>query len=290
MHTIHSISPYIRAALSDKHTTQCIVAERVIFDYEFLYIKQGEAVITIEDRRYEAQEGDIFIFKPDVRHSIVSGKKGFWQIPIHFDLFYDQNSSKIEVNYRPRSALSAEEIALIRRDDLSGNVLDLPEYIRVEDITVMESMLFALLREYDSHLPLSDINAGAQFTSLLIYLARETYWKENNVSKKKIDVMLICQYLTDNLHHAITLDELSERFNISKFHLARVFKEAFHMSPIHYHQYFRLCKAKSMLQLLNITIAEVSNELGFDSPNTFSRAFKRQFGEAPSHFQPRHLK
>ena len=43
-----------------------------------------------------------------------------------------------------------------------------------------------------------------------------------------------------------------------------------------------LQKGKELIQTTNKTISEVAYDVGFNDPSYFSRAFKEEFGHAPS--------
>ena len=284
MCSINAISPYVRLAWDHDSKSRMIIRERVIFDYELLYVKRGNPVITIGEEVYHAQTGDIFVFKPNIRHSIMAyDDDGIWQPHIHFDLFYEENSPEVLVSFKPKEEFSEREIALIRGNDLDGRIMNLPGYIRLNDTTVFEEMLFTVIREYESKLPMHEISAKAHLILLLVYLARETHWADQNPEYNAAHILRVRDYLMANLHKAVTLDELMNKFNISKYHLIRSFRKMFHMSPIRYHRHFQMDRAKTMIQLLAYPISEVAGELGFESLSTFSRAFKNQYGYPPSY-------
>ena len=50
---INQISPYVRIALSCLKTEPWKVEERVIFDYELLYVRSGIVKVTIEGKEYK---------------------------------------------------------------------------------------------------------------------------------------------------------------------------------------------------------------------------------------------
>lgn len=67
---LSNISPYVRRAWDGNMLSGWQLKERVIFDYEFVYIMEGEAEIAIEDRVYKAIPGELYIIRPFIRHSI----------------------------------------------------------------------------------------------------------------------------------------------------------------------------------------------------------------------------
>jgi AraC-like DNA-binding protein len=52
---------------------------------------------------------------------------------------------------------------------------------------------------------------------------------------------------------------------------------------------YRLKRAAQLIRDNNITIAEVSYMVGFEHPNSLSRAFRKQFGVSPTEYQNQKL-
>ena len=53
------INPYIRKASYDVIRTPLLIKERVLWDYELLYIKEGQPIISVEDTVYHAVKGEM---------------------------------------------------------------------------------------------------------------------------------------------------------------------------------------------------------------------------------------
>ena len=93
------INPYVRKAFYDRLMPHQVIGERIIYDYELLYIKSGRCVVTIEDQQYETQPGDLYFFRPGMRHSIIVFDEPLIQPHIHFDLVYTGNSIKTPISF-----------------------------------------------------------------------------------------------------------------------------------------------------------------------------------------------
>ncbi|WP_312876203.1 cupin domain-containing protein [Paenibacillus alginolyticus] len=68
--SFQTVSPYVRIAMDSIIQSPWMLKERMIWDYELLYLMEGRADITIEDKIYEGRPGDLFLLKPGQRHSI----------------------------------------------------------------------------------------------------------------------------------------------------------------------------------------------------------------------------
>lgn len=84
--------------------------------------------------------------------------------------------------------------------------------------------------------------------------------------------------------HAWKLESLAKEAGMSKFHLLRQFKQVFGLPPHQYLLQKRLQWAKSQLSGSQ-ALSELALEAGFADLAAFSKAFKKQFGESPSHLR-----
>lgn len=288
----NNISPFIRIALDSIIHPPWTLTERVLFDYELLYIKEGEVLITIEDRNYHGKPGDIYLFKPKQPHSIrVIGNSRFHQPHIHFDLFYRSDSPDVKISFRPLEQISDSEMNYFREDVTSEGSMQLPNKIVLNNVRYFEEMLFEIIEEYRKKKPFYEMNLKGLFIRLWTYILRKNYWNSNPVILSNLEELdKIRDYLDCHLHTEVSLDELSKEFKFSKYHLERLFKKAFAITPIHYHQMLRMEKAKEAIQFSNRSYTEIADTFGFKSLSAFSRAFKQKEGIPPSSYRNRILR
>lgn len=108
-------------------------------------------------------------------------------------------------------------------------------------------------------------------------------FKKVNTNKEVFRLLLRAKELLD-LHtmNNLSLEEISARIGMSKYHFIRLFKHVFGISPYQYQKRKRLEKAK--IELLNgSSISDTANLHGYADLATFSKAFKQAFGFSPSH-------
>ena len=78
--------------------------------------------------------------------------------------------------------------------------------------------------------------------------------------------------------------DLASKLNLSESQIYKKLKAITDKSTAVFIRSIRLQKAKELLQTTNKTISEIAYEVGFNDPSWFSRAFKEEFGFAPSDF------
>jgi len=72
--------------------------------------------------------------------------------------------------------------------------------------------------------------------------------------------------------------------HLSHMHFIRKVKQLTGKKPIDLLKSFRLKRAKDLLRQNNMTVAEIAYKVGYDMPNSFSRAFKKEFGISPTEY------
>jgi AraC-like DNA-binding protein len=284
---LNSISPYIRVAMDSNIQPPWHLKERVILDYELLYVKEGKALITIEKDEYHANSGDIFLFKPKKAHSIkVLGNTCFHQPHIHFDLFIQPDSPDVKVSFKPLKQLSENELGKFREDITGETGLNLPDKIHISNIRYFEELMFEIIKEYEIKKPFYDIDIKGLFIRLWIYILRENQWRNNPAVYSNREILkIIRDYLTLHVNEDISMNDLVGEFQISKYHMIRLFRNAYSTTPIHLHRMMRVAKVKEMAQFTALSMTEIAEMFGYGSINALSRAFRKIEGVPPTFYR-----
>lgn len=286
MDTINNLSPYVRYAEYGIAPLNWKLKERVIFDFEIIYLKQGEVRVTVENRKYVGKPGDIFFFRPKQRHSLETISEAFIiQHFVHFDLNYFPDSEHVPVSLRDLDELSEEELGFFREDLLLG-AFSIPTHIRLSNPLPFEKKMLDLIKEYEMKMLGYELQVKAMVIEMIVFLLRESHWKDSeNTLPNYVQLFKLQTYLNHTNNAKITLDELAQLANMSKYHLVHEFKKSFGYSPIKYHQIVRIEKAKEMIRFTNYPLSHIASELGFDGIHSFSRAFKKIEGISPSFYR-----
>lgn len=78
-----------------------------------------------------------------------------------------------------------------------------------------------------------------------------------------------------------TISEIARMVGLNEFKLKAGFKSLFGQSPYAFSLSHRLDLAKDLLQTSELSIAQISNKIGFKAQQNFSLAFKKRFGDTP---------
>lgn len=95
----------------------------------------------------------------------------------------------------------------------------------------------------------------------------------------------VFDFIDRHLGDELTLEQLGQVANFSKYHIQRQFSEYTGISVFRYVQLMRLKRASYRLVFNRLErIIDIALDAGFENPESFSRAFKSTFGQTPSEF------
>lgn len=89
-------------------------------------------------------------------------------------------------------------------------------------------------------------------------------------------------YIEDNLQQPLSVESISNAFNMSKYYFHRLFSAIMGCSLNQYILSRRLNAAVQSIQNDRLSLTEIALLFNFGTPSSFSRAFKSQYGIAPS--------
>lgn len=101
----------------------------------------------------------------------------------------------------------------------------------------------------------------------------------------EIYVKYAVNYIADNIHRPITVEELTTRLGITQPYLYKLFMQSCDISPKQYILRAKLDSAKNMLLHTNLSITEIANAVGYPDILTFSRLFATKENCSPTTFR-----
>lgn len=107
--------------------------------------------------------------------------------------------------------------------------------------------------------------------------------RSNEVYKSRINKVI--DYVNNNLHKSISLEELASVAFFSPFHFHRIFVAVTGETVNNFTNRMRNEKAARLLKFSKKSISEISMECGFSSASTLSRLFKQYFEVSPSEYR-----
>jgi AraC family transcriptional regulator len=96
-----------------------------------------------------------------------------------------------------------------------------------------------------------------------------------------VNIINVIRFIEDNLPSPLSLDELAEKADVSKYHFCRFFKKHIGMTPMRYLISRRIARARELLKKEDVPISMVAPAVGFNDMSSFTVQFKRFTGKTP---------
>lgn len=227
----------------------------------------GKGVLDYEGQSYPLQPRSLFWIDCGSRqHYYTDPQEGRWRVLwVHF-------SGATAAAYYQAFRTAAQGQAAVR--------------LSREAAAAAEAALTGLLQLYSREDTgyATDIQASAVLTNLLAACIGDLTRKAATAAIPAT-ILDIKDYLTASYADHISLDALSARFSMSKFHLQRSFKRYIGQSPADYLMSVRMTKAKQLLRTSAAPINEVAYAVGFETASHFISAFRSREGLTPQKYR-----
>ena len=209
----------------------------------------GKGELSYEEQTYQLSEGDcVFI---DCRKAYShSTSDNLWSL--QWCHFYAPSLPAVYEKYKERGGRP-----VFHPDDLASSA----DYIR-------------------------DMRINEKLGTLLTLLMEQSWHPESvTVSRKRMELAAVKEYLDEHYTEKLTLDDLAEKFFINKFYLSKIFKETYGTTVNNYLISKRITRAKQLLRFTDMTVDEVGAAVGMGDANYFSRMFRKVEGSSPREYR-----
>jgi AraC-like DNA-binding protein len=176
------------------------------------------------------------------------------------------------------------------------NAIVPPLYLRQQCYDELAGMYQSIRVVYGGHTPLKYEVIGGLFLALLYRIKEIMMYQQKPTAQTSRMAQTVFQFKTllEQHHTAVVQGTAPQPLQVHDY------ADALHLHPSYLNQVVRrvtgvparkwladsqLSAAKTLLLRTGLSVAEVSDRLGFSSPSHFTRAFKRQTGHTPIQFR-----
>ncbi|MCB0686496.1 MAG: helix-turn-helix domain-containing protein [Saprospiraceae bacterium] len=243
-------------------------------EIEMAYIKNGNGKRHIGNHLSYFQNGDLVLIGSNVPHSGFSDR-------------LSGNQEEIVIQMLPEflgpnffNTPEMQPIAqLINRANLG---ISFYGRTRKQVGLLLESMI--LKNPFDRLVDLISILNELAFSKEFKLLNAEKVVLE--ISPREQERMTtIFQFVQENFTRTITLQEISEKVNLTEPSFSRYFKEITGKTFTHFVNEYRIVHASKLLAEGSMSIEEVCFECGFNNFSHFTKRFKLITGKTPKHYR-----
>jgi AraC family transcriptional regulator of arabinose operon len=95
------------------------------------------------------------------------------------------------------------------------------------------------------------------------------------------------RYIEQNLAEALDLSQIAAATGVTPQYLTRLFRRELHITPMRYLWQLRTQRGVELLEDTGLSISEIADRVGFQSPFHFSRLVRQQHGCGPRELRQR---
>jgi YesN/AraC family two-component response regulator len=236
---------------------------------EIYFLISGQRYYFIGDKAHLVMPRDLVIIPENVEHKVFSAGIGSYQ---RYILYTDRDF--ISENLKPDVANSLFDI--LARNKFVYKIKD-PSTIEL----TFHKMLNLGLENPDTSSKkkvLSSLSTDILLAvehSISILNASENEQELSYVNKNMLE---IAEYINKNHAIKITLDDLAQKFNLSKYYLCKLFKKSIGLTFSEFLNNIRVTEAKNLLENTELSISQIAVKIGYKDAGFFCRVFKNIMG------------
>ncbi len=249
--------------------------------WEFVYADKNDVVCTVDGEKVNLSEGQILFHKPNEHHSLsAEGKTSTSVLVVSFDCL----SESMGFFTNKRLTLNRKQISYVREIiNISKKTFDITYSSETQNMPLLSSPTLGGEQIIKNNIEMLLIDIMRSMTET--EYGNDVFLQESVINDKLTEetIKILKEYVSKNL----SIDDIARLTNYSKAYIFKQFKKATGKGVIEYFTELKIKEAKKMLLKGEFTIREISEKLSFDTPNYFSKVFKKFTKLTPTTYKKR---
>ena len=248
--------------------------------WELVYAHKGDIICYTDGKEELLREGEALFHKPNESHSLrADGKRA----PNVFIISFDCKSEAVRFFENKKLHLENELLhSIFAIIDESKRTFDLPfSDPELRKMKLLPSPALGGSQVIKNYLEILLIGMMRQETERAIdsgiFLPQDKF--DERISDRVIG------YMQEHICESLSIEDICRSIHYNKSYIFKQFKRTTGCSIMAYFSRLKIEKAKAMLRETTMSIGEISSFLSFDTPNYFSKTFKKVTGYTPSTYR-----
>ena len=218
--------------------------------YELRFTMSGSGTLRYHNKTYELKPGDGYLIDNRELHYYQSGPEGWTSSVLHlngalvrsiYSKFIENGSCTFHSHFFPNFEMYQYEI-----------------------IRTMQSI--TQYREYQ---------VSCLFDRMLTELLTNSSHPSLAISSSPNFIQSVTEYINEHYADLGSVNTLCGQFYVSREHLSREFSKYLGLSPKEYITHVRIHHAKILLKSTDLSLSEISYQIGYSDQSYFTKIFKR---------------
>lgn len=230
-------------------------------------VLEGEGYCSIKNQKYYLRKGQGFVIPPNVSTFYQASESNPW--------------SYVWMGLGGTLVKEYLEYMGITHNHLSFDVQNLSDF---------KALIFECFA-YENDILINEIILQKQAYRFLELLGKSfAVHKQENLTKKMNPyVSQTLEIISKNAHQNISVASIADQLSINSSYLSRLFKADIGSSIKEYINEIRLSIGNDLLTTTDYSIHEISERIGFASPQSFAKAFKQSRGISPTLYRKKRV-
>lgn len=253
---------YVQETGHLKNTAAHFTQREALDSYLFVAVQKGKGCLYYDGENYSLKKGDCFFIDCTLPHTYGCWTDEPWELLwVHF------NGATTREYYRLFTQSFRYGFTPTNFDTISRDLQ------RIIEINENKDLYAEICSSRELVVLMTDVLTSG----------REGQ-EENaeNISEKLLQAKA---YLDEHFTEAVYLDDIADRFFISKYHLSREFKRVFGLNFSAYIINKRIEYAKYLLRFTDKSIEEIAGECGIGDASYFNKLFKKSENTTASKYR-----
>lgn len=242
---------------------------------EIGYCHYGDGDLAVEEETYRFGADMISCIPANVLHITKSDTdvKAFWEY----------------IYISPEEILKNCGKSMQEARDILETVNQSAFFIKAEENPMLTTLIGTIFEEMRQKGTYYQERIRGMVYALLFEIVRVNGKSENPFSGKgnSLRIENAFAYVEEHYSSNFRIADLASECHMSETHFRRVFQERMNMTPIEYVNFVRVKKACELIDKTDISMEDVAEQVGFVTPSTFNRNFRRIIGTSPYQWKKR---
>lgn len=248
--------------------------------WEMVCALKGSVTCTADGKEVVLNDGEMIFHKPNEAHALtVKGGKSSGVFILSFECLSEAmrffSDRKVKLNGKQLKyvkdiievAKRTYDITFYNLDTDIMNLLPQPTLGGEQLIkNQMEMLLIDLMRS------MTETEVG-----------NDVFIQETEFNNKIAEDII--KVLKDNVFSRLSIDDISKKISYSKAYVFKQFKLATGKSVMDFYTELKMKTAKKLLRENELSVKEIAEKLCFDTPNYFSKTFKKIYKITPTEYK-----
>ncbi len=228
---------------------------------ELVLVQKGQVRTWVDAKEYTLNAGDAFIVFPNQVHE-------------YFDI---EKGEHILIIFAPEQIPPLTAL-------FEGNLPDSAVVPLGDDAPLLAALANRAAQTYKGDLPHKAAIVDGYMLALLGEICRRLTFGPTEAVPSG-NAKKVINYCRKHYREDISLEILERELYINRYYISHMFADYLHVGFNEYINSLRVFEACRKLRHETASITEIAQQVGFGSPRTFNRAFRKKMGMSPSEYR-----